>query len=122
MKPTLKSCNSGTMKQSNATPIPWECEEGYYTPPSRQDRWHIHTAYEVESSFGSYKRDVAHMATESDAKLIVAAVNILPDLIEVLEQALLNEGQDGCRLPLLDSCNCWRCKARTALDKVKGVL
>lgn len=42
------------------------------------------------------------------------------ELREALENALANEGQDGCYLPILGYCKCWRCQARAAIAKAKG--
>lgn len=36
--------------------------------------------------------------------------------LKILERALLNEGQDGCCLPVLKHCSCWRCQARRAIQ------
>lgn len=46
-------------------------------------------------------------------KIIVLAMS-------ALEQALLNEGQDGCLSGIENGCLCWRCKARAAIKKAKG--
>jgi hypothetical protein len=40
------------------------------------------------------------------------------ELEAALENALRNEGQDACCLPLgIDPCHCWRCQARRAIAK-----
>jgi hypothetical protein len=53
---------------------------------------------------------------EADFSLIAAA----PELLAALGNALINEGQDACCLPLVNPCHCWRCQARRAIAKAKG--
>lgn len=36
-------------------------------------------------------------------------------LVAILRRALANEGLDGCCLPEIPECHCWRCDARRAL-------
>lgn len=38
-------------------------------------------------------------------------------LAAILRRALTNEGKDGCCLPVLLKCHCWRCDARRALGE-----
>lgn len=41
-----------------------------------------------------------------------------PYMYDALQQALLNEGKDGCIGK--NYCTCWRCLARAAIAKAKG--
>jgi len=102
------------MDDQKFTSGPWECIEGLYSPQSRPDRWHIRTAYEVTDSWHeSYKRDVAHMATQDNAHLIAAA----PQLYDVVAW-LISERDNGTDKGLLPDglLNA----ARIAIAKAEG--
>lgn len=52
---------------------------------------------------------------------VLTCVDAHDALVEALSRALANEGQDACCLPITNNlCNCWRCKARAALAKVRS--
>jgi len=49
--------------------------------------------------------------------LMRTAAATIAEMEAALENALRNEGQDACCLPILKQCDCWRCQARAALAK-----
>lgn len=67
---------------------------------------------------------VGYSGTKKDRaqdEQLAQAISAIPDLLDALSSALINEGQDACCLPFgINPCHCWRCQARRAITKAIG--
>ena len=60
--------------------------------------------------------------TKDDWRLKMTKIDLptAQRFVNTLKNALLNEGQDGCFLPVYGSCSCWRCEARRLIFAVES--
>ena len=93
----------------NATPRPWKVEVSRHG--------HFAGVYQVWDKHDNAPAD-NHDA--GNAELIQRAVNTHERAKGVLLQALSNEGQDACCLPVIKVCHCWRCEAKALLAEMEG--